>query len=167
MLPTAGQVAEIPCLVPRSRIPREFEDANGHVNIRHYLDLGSTAVTACLERVGVNDAYRAGGLGLFTAENHLAYFAELLVGQEVSVHAHMIGRTDKAIHCMAYVLNDTLGVLAATFESLTVHIEFSTRRSCVMPQDLADRVDTVIRRGRTSWAPPAGRAVALRGEISG
>ncbi|MEI2778334.1 MAG: thioesterase family protein [Tetrasphaera sp.] len=168
MQPSLGQIRELPCQVPPFTVPPEFEDANGHVNIRHYLDLGSRAVTALFVEFGITDEYRRDRrLGFFTAENHLAYFGELLAGQEAEAHAHVVGRSARAVHSMAYVVDLSTGSLAATFESLAVHVGMDTRRPAPMPLDIAERVDRVIARGRTSWQPPTGKVIRLRDAVIG
>jgi acyl-CoA thioester hydrolase len=84
-LPTAAQVAELPnplrCNVTDDRI-----DANGHMNVLHYLDFGSSGADALVRQIGIDDAYRAQRrLGVFAPEHHLRYYSELLERDETDV----------------------------------------------------------------------------------
>lgn len=154
-LPTYAELVQLTQFVPVQVVPPQFEDANGHVNIRHYLDLGSSAITAAYESVGVDDDYRGGrDMGVFTASNHLNYFSELHVGEEVSVYATFLERSDKAVHAIAYIVDETHRRLAATFESLTVHVDMTQRRAVSMPADLASGLDALIERTAGRFTPP-------------
>src|SRR5574340_1289916 len=77
-LPTYDQVIRLPREYGPLVVPPDFEDENGHMNIRHYLDLGARAIDTAFRRIGLTDEYRATRRqGFFTAEHHLKYFAEI------------------------------------------------------------------------------------------
>jgi acyl-CoA thioesterase FadM len=98
-------------------IPSAYEDENGHMNIRHYFDLEAQAIAEVFDRMGITDDYRATrGQGFFTAEHHIRYYAEVHVGDRVSVHARIVERSDKVVHAMAFLVDDTTERLASTLE---------------------------------------------------
>ena len=138
---------EVVVLIPRElgplAVPPEFEDVNGHMNIRHYFDLGSQAISDIYDRFGVTDTYRDGGLGFFTVENNARYHAECRVGDAVSVHVVSERRTPKAVHSTAFIVNDTTRLLACSFTSVAIHVDLRTRRSVAMGQQLQAQVDAV------------------------
>lgn len=162
-MPSYKQVLELPSQVERE-VPPSFEDGNGHMNIRHYLELSASAAEVLLERVGVDDDYRGKrGLGVFTAEHHLRYLAETAVGESISVHAMLLERSSSAIHGMAFLLNRTRRLLSHTFEVTLVHVSLTTRRPTRMPDDIAVAVDKEIARDSSiTWDPPVSGLLGVR-----
>ena len=74
---TAKQIAELPNPLQRS-VNADLVEMNGHMNVPHYLDFGSSGADLLVRQVGIYDAYRAQRqLGVFTAEHHLRYYNEL------------------------------------------------------------------------------------------
>lgn len=143
MTPSYDDVLTVPRELGPQPVPPEFEDVNGHMNIRHYFDLGSQAISDIYDRFGVTDAYRHGGLGFFTVENSARYHAECRVGDAVSVHVVSERRTPKAVHSTAFIVNDTTRLLACTFTSVAIHVDLGTRRSVAMGDLLQAQVDAV------------------------
>ncbi|MBC7593154.1 MAG: hypothetical protein H7288_04330 [Kineosporiaceae bacterium] len=66
-------------------------------------DLGATALSDRCDELGPGQDYIGGcRLTVFTAVHHLRYYAELLLGQEISVTVHLLERSSKVIHAMAF-----------------------------------------------------------------
>lgn len=156
-LPTVEQVRQLPTNLSTT-VPPEYIDHNGHMNVRHYLDL---QVAGCELRFGELDMggdypARSGGLlGIFTAEHHLSYYAEVHEGDTVSVHPRLVGASDKVMHIMALTVNDTTGRLAATMEVTIIHVDMTTRRPVPMPEDHLLRVKkTAEDHAQLEWPAP-------------
>lgn len=113
-------------------VPPEFQDANGHMNIRHYFDLASKAIEERFEAFGVDDAYRAAGHGFFTVENGARYHSECHVGDSLSVHLEGERLSEKAVRTVAYIVNESTDQLACTFTSVAVHVDMHARRAAPM-----------------------------------
>lgn len=123
-------------------IPPEFIDVNGHVNVQHYLHLGTLGVGALLDLAGLDDAYRRDrGYSVFTRKHHVEYFHELLLGDRVSVHAFAVDRSRTTLHTVSYVVDPERERLAATVETMLVHVDLAARRPVPIPGDLAARID--------------------------
>ena len=162
--PTAAQVRELPALLKATVDPR-WIDANGHMNIRHYLELNAEGTTIlCDDHLGINDAYRAERrMGVFTAEHHLMYFSELHLGEQLSVHVLVLDRSDKAIHMMGLLVDDTHERLANTLELTLVHVNMDTRSATPMPEEVAAGFDRFIAEGKAlDWAAPVCGAMGVR-----
>ena len=145
-------------------IPASFEDENGHMNIRHYFDLGARAISVVFARLGVTDDYRSTrGQGFFTAEHHVRYLSEIHVGERVSVHVRTLERSDKVIHAMAFLVNDTTRQLANTLEVITTHVDLTTRRVAPFAPDLAAAWDAELARAADlTWPAPTCGALGIR-----
>lgn len=163
-LPSYDQVRQAPREVADFVIPAEFEDENGHMNIRYYLDLAARAVATTFERVGIDDRYRASrGEGFFTAEHHLRYLSEIHVSQSVSVHFRTVARSDRVIHAMAFLLNDSTGQLAYILEVIAPHVDLTLRRVAPFAPDIAAAWDRELARvAELKWDPPVCGVMGIR-----
>lgn len=163
-LPTYHEVGELPREVTGFIVPASFEDENGHMNIRHYFDLAARAISSVFSRVGITDEYRATrGLGFFTAEHHLRYFSEIHVGERISAYFRVLERSDKVVHAMVFLVNDTTHRLAFTLELIAPHVDLGRRRTAPMPADIAQAWDDEIAKTeQLSWDAPVCGSMGIR-----
>lgn len=149
------QVADLAGVEPSLvlTVPAEFEDENGHVNIRHYFDVHARAADRAFEALGVDDAYRqARGLSVFSIDHRIRYLDEVLVGQDMAVYVRFLSRSAKLVHGIQALFNATTGALANTFEFVEGHVSLQQRRTVPWPEDVAARIDAAIADGR-AWPP--------------
>lgn len=150
MHPTYDDLTAEPDLLPGyepGRVPSAYLDHNGHVNVAHYLTTVSWGIQHAFWDWGVpRDWITTAGRGTFTAEHHLTYLAELHVGSEISVRVRAVARSARGSHVVGYLLDDTHRRLAYVMELLTVHVDLSTRRSAVWPDDVAAGLDAAVAR---------------------
>lgn len=145
-------------------VPPDFEDFNGHMNIAHYLTTASWGVEYAYRDAGLaEDRHVVDGLGTFTAEQHLIYRSEVLVGSDVSVRVRFVGRSERALHVQAYLLDDTNRRLSYTMEIVSLHIDFATRRTTPWPAGVAATLDArVAEHADLPWAAPLSGSMAVR-----
>lgn len=162
-LPSYQQVLEIEELLTGTVSP-DFIDVNGHMNIRHYLDYGATSADVIIRRAGIDDDYRATRrMGVFTAEHHIRYFSEMHEGGRFSVHTLFLGRSAKAGHLIAFILDREREVLTCTVEIVLVHVGMDTRRPMDFPDDIAAAIDEwVAKSEKVTWPIPLSGAMGLR-----
>lgn len=162
-LPTYEQVLPLPALV-KGTVGPDFIDVNGHMNIRHYLDHGAIGADVICRRVGIDDAYRAERrMGVFTAEHHIRYFAEMHEGDEFSAHTVVLDRSGRAGHLMSFLLDRTDRRLACTVEIVLVHVGMDTRRPAEFPPDVAAALDEWIdQANHIPWPMPLSGAMGIR-----
>lgn len=161
--PAYPDVASLPTTLSRG-IPDSFEDANGHMNVRYHLDLTVHAVATMLRQVGLTDDYRTRtGCGSFALEHHLNYFAEVLVGHDVTAHLKLFERSPKVVHGMVFLLDRTSERLASTLEFTVAHIDLGTRRVSVWPVNIADAIDRLVADAAgLGWRAPVTRGMGVR-----
>jgi acyl-CoA thioester hydrolase len=154
-VPTIEQVDMLESMADHT-VPPEWEDINGHVNVRHYLDLYNLAGDPMLERLGVGEAYfRAELRGFFDLEHHLWYLAEMHVGDRVSVHVRYLGRSAKRFHGLVFVVNRTRQSVASVLEFVGSGADLQTRRTAEFPPLVAERLDALIEQHRRlPWVAP-------------
>lgn len=142
--PSVSEVRQLPALMTH-RIPKEWEDYNGHVNIQYYMSLFEHGGWPMVNELGIDEAYfRERKLGLFDLEHHLWYLNELHVGEDVTIHARLVGRSVKRFHGLMFVVNQSRDVLACTLEYVTSGADLAARRTAELPPDIVARLDTLI-----------------------
>lgn len=156
-LPQYSQLIATPDCLPafeRGVVPADFEDSNGHMNTAHYLIKASWAVHHALLTWGIPADWVDQGHATFNVEHHLRYLHEVYIGADISVRVRAVGRSHRAIHVVAYLLDETTQRLAYTMEAVLVHVDLGTRRSSVWPPGVAGDLDVVITKQATlAWQP--------------
>ncbi|OBH84677.1 hypothetical protein A5679_26510 [Mycobacterium scrofulaceum] len=163
ILPSAAQVAQLPCAIART-VSRDLIDGNGHMNVLHYLDFGSTAADALVREIGIDDAYRADRqVGLFTVEHHLRYYSELIEDDTADLYARVLDRSPKVVHMMSFAVDRYRQRLSATLEMVLVHVDLTRRLPVTMPVDIAAVFDEHVRYSSIlEWAAPVCGAMGVR-----
>lgn len=154
-MPTVEQVLELPPLLEKL-IPPEWLDLNGHVNVRHYLELYDAASWPMLAAIGLDErTFLEQRQGLFDLEHHLWYLDELHVGETVTVHWRFIARTAKRFHGVMFIVNRSRGRLASVFEYVSTSADLDARRTAPLPAAFAAQLDRhIAEHGRLDWAAP-------------
>ncbi len=162
VLPTLEQISELP-VATEMTVPEGFLDENMHMNISHYLTLCARGVGARCDQMGLDQDYiDIRRLTVFTAEQHIRYFAELRLDQDLSVHTRLLGRSDKVLHAMAFLVNRSTNALACSFEVTLVHVGMDTRAAEPFPVDIADRIDLTLKDDNFSWPAPVCGVMGIR-----
>lgn len=161
-LPTYDEAAALPG-VPRRPVPAAYGDSNGHMNVRHYLGTFDDAEWELFGPHGLDTEASHGG-GLFALEQYLTYRREVLVGAEVSVHLRVVGRDERMLHLVSYLLDHDEGRVAASMEALEAYVDHGTRRLAPFPAPAAAELDRLAAEHRAlPWRPDLSGAMALRG----
>ena len=162
-LPSFEQLSELPT-VSGLVVGPEHLDVNGHMNIRHYFMLGSTALwQRSLDDLGMPASYITDrGLTTFTAEQHLRYFGECTEGDRLAAGVVVVDRGDKSLHLAAVLTNHTRRELSCVMEALLVHVDFATRRPVSWPDDVAALLDDRRTGDRLGWTVPLSGGLGVR-----
>lgn len=161
-MPSVDQVRELRP-VRSLEVPESYLDENDHMNIGRYFEEAATALWEQVTELGLGQSYiEDRGLSTFTAEQHITYLGELRRGDRFSVHVRLLERSDKVLHSMAIVVDDTHDRLACLFESTAVHIDMSTRRTVGFPSDIAALLDAEIEKSAVNWPAPVCGAMGVR-----
>jgi len=154
-LPTVEQVTTLPRLL-HIRIPAEWQDVNGHVNIQHYMHMYDAAGYPWYDTLGATREYiRSAKWGMFDLEHHLWYLRELHVGDEVSLHCRLIDRTQKRFHGVMFLVNRTRGELASAMEFVSTGANLQARATAAIPDAIAAVMDAQIQANAAlDWQAP-------------
>lgn len=144
-------------------VEKEWIDYNGHLNMAYYTVLFDRAGDQIYEPLGLGPDYaRERRHTTYTAEAHICYLRELHLGDEVRCTVHLLEYDEKRFRLFQEMYHQD-GWLAATCETLTLHVDMSGPRVAPFPPDILERI-AATHRAHASVAVPqrAGRSVALR-----
>lgn len=154
-LPAFDEVRALSCPLEQV-VPADFADANGHMNIVRYMELHNEAVWRhmTLFRLGEHHA-AAGETSTFQVEHHLHYLREVRVGDRVAVHIRLLGRSERALHTMQFLLNLDRAEIANTLEKISVGVDLATRRSAPFPVEVTELLDAQLKVDQAlAWPVP-------------
>ncbi|MCL2714510.1 MAG: thioesterase family protein [Alphaproteobacteria bacterium] len=153
----------VPFRSPIMSIEPHWIDFNGHLNMAYYHVLFDRVVDQMWLTMGLGAAYRQErGKSTFTAECHVRYLRELHPDDKVEVAMWLIGADDKRLHSFAELRHATEGWIAATSETMTLHVDMETRKVAPFPPDIASHVAAMAAAHAAIARPPAaGRAIAM------
>jgi acyl-CoA thioester hydrolase len=163
MQPTYEQLVNLPAYAVQP-VPMSFEDSNGHLNVRHYLGIGSEGLDESLVEVGIPQNWpRVSGLACLSAEHHVTYLHALDTGDRMSVRVRLLGRAERAAHAQVFVLDDTNLRLACVFEEILLCVKHDERKTTPWPSDIAERFDKrIAEHAALPWEPVTSGCLALR-----
>lgn len=145
------------------RIEPAWIDHNGHLNMAYYHVLFDRAVDEAFEILGLGPDYVATRNGsTFTAETHVLYRRELLLRHAVRTTVQLVDFDEKRLHLYQEVRHASEGWVAATSESLHLHVEMGARRVAPFPDDILRNLDTMrASHGHMPRPEVAGRVIGL------
>ncbi|CAM9745623.1 unnamed protein product [Phaeothamnion confervicola] len=112
----------------------EWIDYNGHMNVAFYVLAFDKALDQVFDLldIGVDYMQRTGD-SAFVLQNHVAYLAELKLGDPIRVSFQLLDWDAKKVHYFMHMHHATEGFLAATTEQVMMHVSLETRRSSPFP----------------------------------
>jgi acyl-CoA thioester hydrolase len=120
----------------RERILPEWLDYNGHMNVAYFVLVFDHGTDAFYPLIGLGKPYRQrSGKSTFAVESHITYKRELSVNEEVKVTTQLLGFDEKRIHYFHAMWHAETNVQMATLEQLALHVDLTTRKVEVMPEE--------------------------------
>jgi acyl-CoA thioester hydrolase len=161
-MPTPEQVRQLPELV-RVRVPQEWEDLNGHVNVKHHLTMYDMTSDPLLDLLGISERWvRTERVGLFDLEHHIWYVNEVHVGEEVGLYLGLTARNAKRVQGHVFLLNLTHDRLASVVEFVSSAAHLDLRRTVPLPDVVASAIDGLIAiQQALHWAAPRSGAISI------
>lgn len=131
----------MPFAAPFLSSPQTVEEAwidyNGHLNMAYYNVLFDRAIDEAFLAMGMGPDYAAArSRTTYTAEAHVCYVRELHLGNIVDCTYHLIDHDEKRLHSYQELFHAD-GWLAATCETLTLHIDTTGPKVTPFPDDIA------------------------------
>lgn len=145
------------------RIPEEWADFNGHMNMRWYLAVFDDAGEALHERFGLTaEFHRERGTGTFDLEHHIHFLAEVMPGDDVAVYMRTVALSPKRLHYLLFLVNESRGSLASIFECMNAFADLRVRRTAPFPAEIEARIREAVAADSTlDWPPPVSGAMRV------
>ncbi|WP_274628373.1 thioesterase family protein [Arvimicrobium flavum] len=143
-------------------VEKDWIDYNGHLNMAYYNVLFDRASDEAFEVMGLGPDYaKERGLTIYSAEVHVCYVRELHLGDKVTVTFHLLDHDEKRLRAYQEIRHVD-GWLAATSESLSLHIDMSGPKVAPFPADIMPKVEA-MRGAHAHLAMPAraGRSIGI------
>ncbi len=161
--PSYDQVAALPAYTEQP-VPVAFEDVNGHLNVRHYLGIASEGLDESLAEIGIPQNWpTVAGQACFSVEHHMSYFTELRTGDRLSARVLLLARSERAAHCVVYLLDDSHQKVSYVMEEIFVHVDMESRLTSPWPQDVATAMDgRIAEHTKLPFTPALSGVMTLR-----
>lgn len=144
-------------------VEKDWIDYNGHMNMAYYNVLFDRGADEVLNLLGIGAAYaRERNLTIYTAEVHVCYVQELHQDDKVTVSFHLLDSDEKRLRAYQEIRHVD-GWLAATSESLSLHVDMSGPKVAAFPEDVAANIEAMrAAHSRLPMPERAGRAIGIR-----
>jgi acyl-CoA thioester hydrolase len=142
----------------------DWIDYNGHLNMAYYSILFDRTGDEAFELIGLGPDYiRSRNASYFTLEAHLTYFRELAAGDPVKVTVQFLDYDAKRIHFVQEMFHAEGNWLAATMESVCMHVDMTAKRSAPFPADMVERIAAMHAAHKSLPVPPqVGSRIGIR-----
>ncbi|MGX5844066.1 thioesterase family protein [Mesorhizobium sp. ArgA1] len=144
-------------------IEKDWIDYNGHLNMAYYNVLFDRCSDEAFEAMGMGlDYVKERRLTIYTAEVHVCYVQELHLEHKVVVSFQLIDHDDKRLRAYQEIRHVD-GWLAATSETLSLHVDMSGPKVARFPADVQAKVEA-MRAAHSGLPMPerAGRSIGIR-----
>ncbi|TPO06610.1 thioesterase family protein [Mesorhizobium sp. B1-1-5] len=144
-------------------IEKEWIDYNGHLNMAYYNVLFDRCSDQAFELMGMGPNYaKERRLTIYTAEVHVCYVQELHLDHKVYVSFQLIDHDEKRLRAYQEIRHVD-GWLAATSESLSLHVDMEGPKVAPFPADVMARVEA-MRAAHAALPMPerAGRSIGIK-----
>ena len=161
-MPLPDEIRRLPLLL-RVTVPREWEDLNGHVNVKHHLGMYDLTTVAVLELLGIDEDWvRTHRTGIFDLEHHIWFVNEVHVGDEVALHIRFTERNQKRVAGLVFLLNESRQCLSSVIEFVSAAAHLDARRAIPLPEVIAARLDELLAEHLgLAWPAPRSGAIAV------
>jgi acyl-CoA thioester hydrolase len=144
-------------------IEKDWIDYNGHLNMAYYNVIFDRGTDEAFEMMGIGlDYVKQRRLTIYTAEIHVCYVQELHLDHKVTVSMQVLDHDEKRLRTYQEIRHVD-GWLAATSETLSLHVDMSGPKVAPFPADVLASIETV-RAAHAALPMPerAGRSIGIR-----
>ncbi|MEM7685477.1 MAG: thioesterase family protein [Pseudomonadota bacterium] len=145
-------------------VPTEWIDYNGHMNVAYYLMAIDQALDEAFDAVGVGiDLVQKFGMGPMALVNTIHYLDELFAGQHYYCEAQLLDADHKRMHMFVTMHHVEKGTIAATYETLSMNVDLTARRSANYPDVVASRIQGLLEAHKDlPWPDQVGAGIGIR-----
>ncbi|TIS97824.1 MAG: thioesterase [Mesorhizobium sp.] len=145
-------------------IEKDWIDYNGHLNMAYYNVLFDRCSDEAFEMMGMGmeEYVKQRRLTIYTAEVHVCYVRELHLNHKVIVSFQLLDHDEKRLRAYQEIRHVD-GWLAATSESLSLHVDMSGPKVAPFPADVLAKIEA-MRAAHAALPMPerAGRSIGIK-----
>lgn len=162
-MPNDSKKFGAPIFAPEMRIEPQWIDYNDHLNMAYYNVLFDRAAETAVELLALGEAYRRmTDRTLMNAETHVTYLRELKPDAVVCATFQLLDADAKRMHVYQQ-LHHRDGWLAATSESIYLHVDLKGPKVVALPAEIGEAVQAMLREHQVLPKPKyVGRVMGLR-----
>jgi acyl-CoA thioester hydrolase len=148
-------------------VEQAWIDYNGHLNMAYYNVLFDRSVDVAFLALGMGPDYAASRrLTTYAAEAHVCYVREVHAGDIVTCTFRLMDHDEKRLHTYGEMFHSD-GWLAATCETMTLHVDMTGPRVTPFPEDIAANVAEMARAHAALPRPErVGKGIAIRRKVA-
>jgi acyl-CoA thioester hydrolase len=136
---------DVPLPIHSCTVLPEWIDYNGHMNVAFYNLAFDKAVDEFFDLIGIGvDYVERTDCSAFILESHVHYLQEVVAGDPLRFTLRLLDLDRKRVHYFLEMFHDTDGYLAATSEQILIHLDLSTRRTTVFPEDAVRKLSELM-----------------------
>jgi acyl-CoA thioester hydrolase len=149
-------------------VRREWLDYNRHFNAGYYAVVFNEAIERFLQHVGLGEDLVKAGIGTtFALECHLTYQRELYENDPLRITLQLLDYDEKKFHFFLRMFHADKGFLAATYEQISIFVDYETRKSAPIPASALEKLARLYEAHRTLPKPPeVGSVIGIRRNAS-
>lgn len=138
-------------------------DYNGHLNMAYYLVMFEKAFDDFNFALGITEEYvKARKMTTYTGQTKIDYLREVHKGADLTATCQILNYDQKRIHTWQE-LRFKDGTVAATCETITLHIDATGPKVTPFPPDILHNVETISERHLKLPRPEkAGQSIGIR-----
>lgn len=143
-------------------VQKDWIDYNGHLNMAYYNVIFDRGSDQALDDLGLGAEYaRTRQFTIYTAEIHVCYVRELHLEDSMTVSLQLLDHDAKRLHTYQEIRH-TDGWLAATAETLSLHIDMAGPKVAPFPDEIAAELQRIQALHSALPKPDrAGRAIGI------
>jgi carnitine 3-dehydrogenase len=133
-----------PLRLLETQVRPEWVDYHGHMTDSRYLQVFGDATDALFRFVGIDDAYRSGGHGMYTLETHISHKAEARAQERLYATTRVAEVDDKRVR-LAHALHRTRDdAPVATAEQVYVHVDTAAGKAAPLADVVRVRLAALV-----------------------
>jgi acyl-CoA thioester hydrolase len=131
-----NSITLIPFKSKNRKVPKEWIDYNGHMNVAYYTLAFDQAIDEFLEsEVGIGPSFiKKQQQGSYALQSQYRYLAELILHDGFSITILVADFTLKRMHLILEMIDPQNQTIFATCETIMVNVDLKKRKSCEYPE---------------------------------
>jgi acyl-CoA thioesterase FadM len=150
-----------PLTLYQTTVHPDWLDYNNHMTEGYYGYVFGYASDAFIDYARMDAAYRARTrCTVYTVETHICFLRELPAGAPLHFTTQLLGTDAKRMHVFHRMFHSGAGYLAATFETMMLHVSQESGRVTPMPDEIRQWLGEIAAaHARLERPEQAGRAI--------